>query len=85
MIPYTPLTLTEFTGHPKPLANAIEAARIDREILHRADKTIEEALKFANDMRLSGQHHAKAVHDLAQLLGAVARNDRKPISEVTEL
>lgn len=84
MIPYPPLTLTDFTGHPKPLANAIEAAQIDREILHRADKTIDAALKFVNDMRLSG-HDAKAAHDLAQLLGAVARNDRKPISEVTEL
>ena len=80
-----PLSMSEFTGHPKPLANEIEAAQIDRAILRGTDKVLERALRMVNALRLAGDEAgAKALHDLAQLLGAVARNDRKP-TEVTEL
>ena len=63
----TPLTMSEFTGQPKPLASQME-----RKILARSDEILESALRFANCLRASG-HPAEAVHDLAQLLGAVAR------------
>lgn len=81
----TPLPMSEFTGHPKPLANEIEAAQIDRAILRGTDKVLERALQMTNALRIGGDAAgAKVIHDLAQLLGAVARNDRKP-PEVTEL
>lgn len=79
----TPLTMSEFTGHPKPRASQTEAVDLERKILARSDEILESALRFANCLRASG-HPAEAVHDLAQLLGAVARNDRKP-TEVTDL
>jgi hypothetical protein len=75
--------MVEFTGHPKPLAPQAEAMDLEHKILSRSDEILERALRFANCLRASG-HPAEAVHDLAQLLGAVARNDRKP-TEVTEL
>jgi hypothetical protein len=41
---------------------------------------------MTNALRIGGDATgAKVLHDLAQLLGAVARNDRKPSPEVTEL
>lgn len=77
-----PLSMSEFTGHPKPLANEIEAAQIDRAILWGTDKVLERALRMTNALRIAADATgAKVIHDLAQLLGAVARNDRKPPEE----
>ena len=68
----TPLTMSEFTGQPKPPGYQTQAVDLERQILARSDEILESALRFANCLRASG-HPAEAVHDLAQLLGAVAR------------
>lgn len=50
----TPLSMSEFTGHPKPLASQTEAVDLERKILARSDEILENALRFANCLRASG-------------------------------